>query len=149
MKAEELMIGDWVMLDPQLKEYYEFAGKSCQVIGLSDEDGEIKIEYDEGKYFWTDGVDDIIPIPLTYEILEKNGFVPIWRELNYSKYLIYKDVVDGIHEMFIRIFFFRNKDEHKLECFDVRTGSCQLWIKYVHELQQALRLCGIRKDIII
>ena len=93
-------------------------------------------------------MDEIRPIPLTPEILEKNGFVPKFSDGCLTEYLIYKDIVDGLHEMYIRIAYFNIKEkEHKLECFDCRTGGCQIWIKFVHELQHALRLCGIEKEI--
>ena len=48
MKATELMIGDWIL----------YGDKPVKVLQLSE----------NGKYDW------VKPIPLTYEILKKNGF---------------------------------------------------------------------------
>lgn len=129
MISQELMLGDWVMLNPDLKGYYSFAGRPCMVIGLHDDDGAIKIEYDNGKYFWTDAEDDVLPIPLTLEILEKNGF----KEYNGYGYASNKGYCfEG---------FYINYD------FTTRIANIDCKFNYVHELQNALKLCGIGKII--
>ena len=144
MISQELMLGDWVMLNPDLKEYYPFAGKSCMVIGLHDDDGAIKIEYDNGKYFWTDAEDDVIPIPLTPEILENNGFTD-WADhsrttrscsmlIDRTNIIVQK--IDGTDYIFTQ--FYRG---------GVDSCEFRMDLKYVHELQHALRLCGIDKEI--
>lgn len=135
MKTIELMIGDWVMLNPDLKEYYDFAGNPCQVIGLNDGEGAIKIDYDNGKYFWTDAEDDIEPILLTPEILEKNGFT------RYGQ--VFANLQQWVGEF---------GDKRKSLFQDVLTGEWEIndvWIDYVHELQHALKLCRIDKELII
>ena len=144
MKANELMIGDWVLtLDSTHKEKV-FA----QVDAI--EEGQHSILVTRECSNWFVDIDWIEPILLTPEILEKNGFVPKFSDGGLTKYLIYKDIVDGLHEMYMRIFYFNTKEkEHKLECFDCRTGGIQIWIKYVHQLQHALRLCGIEKEIVL
>lgn len=133
MESNELMIGDWVMLNPDLKEYYPFAGKPCMVIGLHDDDGAIKIEYDNGKYFWTDAEDDVLPIPLTPEILEENGFnieiapyTPDWKRCILNPNFFLEDRLKGFYHF---------------------NGNNLAKIQYVHELQHALKLCGIDKTI--
>ena len=74
----------------------------------------------------------IQPISLTVEILEKNGFVK-------------EPDADGLHYWFTLI------DEHtKFSVFYAR--SVFQWLgpldfKYVNELQHALRLCEIKKEI--
>ena len=75
------------------------------------------------------------PIPLTPEILEKNGWMYIAEDkVFYSENLkgelpwIYY-ITDGSNEVF------RMKD------------FCNL--QYVHQLQHALRLCGITREIIL
>lgn len=73
---------------------------------------------------------DIQPIPLTKEILEKNGFVwdysPIcqcWEQYGLSIYLI--------------------GGGYRVNCG--QNVSCK--IDFVHELQHLFRLCGIDKEI--
>lgn len=132
MISQQLMLGDWVMLNPDLKKYYPFAGKPCMVIGLHDDDGAIKIEYDNGKYFWTDAEDDVISIPLTPEILEKNGFVH------------YEEDEESFHSEDC-VFIKQNLGGYGA-CLDkIRTISGIFY--YVHELQHVLKLCGIEKEI--
>ena len=65
MKANELMIGDWV--------YSTFCDKPCKVIGIE----QYESEYANVKVTNVTGAKDINSIyfiPLTAEILEKNGF---------------------------------------------------------------------------
>ena len=76
------------------------------------------------------------PIPLTAEILGKNGFVPD----NFSPY--YLPIKDGS----VRF----SKHQYGLYCNILRPyqrydGVCN----YVHNLQHALRLCGIDKEIVL
>jgi hypothetical protein len=74
---------------------------------------------------------NIFPIPLTPEILEKNG----WEERP-TGYVFYTD--GKRYENSLWYIFDSNT-------FVVNTTEFQ--IKYVHQLQHALRLCGINKNI--
>ena len=154
MKAKEFMIGDWVIFHDSgyaSDNTIWREDRICQIDGI---DGDVRvkwIEEDGTKEDWPHvSTTDLSPIPLTKEILEKNGFVPKFSDSCLTEYLIYKDIVDGLHEMYMRIVYFNTEEkEHKLECFDCRTGGCQIWVKHVHQLQHALRLCEIEKEIVI
>lgn len=146
MKANELMIGDWVRVNRD-----GLCIKKDTIVQVRGIDGDDKIEekglfgaahcrpLDEDQFdggIWLDYLD---PIPLTPEILKKNGFsFPMleswWRvvdcnptiylaEHNESWWLYQDDYLDS------RQYFAK--------------------IKYVHELQHALRLCGIEKEIVL
>lgn len=106
MKANELMIGDWV-------------------IGGSGEPFKIGI-IDPDFLFWN----EIQPIPITPEILEKNGFVVESRNYHVEP-LQYCELEDGL---WIDISG-ENYFEGKLE--------------YVHQLQHTLKLCETEKEIIL
>lgn len=75
----------------------------------------------------------IQPIPFTPEILEKNGFI------HYTDFYMWKEEssepvhLDNYNEDGWRLRI--NCDNIPCEC------------KYVHQLQHALRLCGIKKEI--
>ena len=143
MISQELMLGDWVMLYPDLKGFYPFAGKPCRVIGLNDDDGAIKIEYDDGKYFWTDAEDDVVAIPLTPEILEKNGFEGkgyMLLKIDSNSWLEYYNYEHRLKKFWRGVDEWQNHSQVK----DV-TFQCRCY--YVHELQHALQLCGIDKTI--
>lgn len=83
---------------------------------------------------------DIIPIPLTKEVLKANGFILKGKTSEYDHDSYYKYYVD--------------KDDNAYELNFTPTNGCiELfgknriygikYIKYVHELQHALRLCGL------
>lgn len=97
MKAVELMIGDWIL----------YNDKPVKTLQLSK----------NSKYDW------VKPIPLTPEILEKNGFVR-----HHDK--IHPYYVDYCHE----------RDGFTI--FNSRTWHGHI-LNSVHELQHALRLCGL------
>lgn len=133
MKATELMIGDWV----NLKNGKVIMPCQVTVIGHSTQDRDdigTTVCVDLSKEFPTCifDMDVITPIPLTPEILEKNGFV---KELD----------SDGIHYRFTLI---QGCSQFSL----LYARSVFQWLypidfKYVHELQHALKLCGIDKQI--
>ena len=101
MEAKELMIGDWVLI----------GNNHIRVTSLQ-----------EGKDYV-----EAQPIPLTAEILEKNGF-----DCNHDA----KTSIDLVYHDCARITEY---GEEVLE-----DGKM---IRFVHELQHALRLCGIDKTI--
>ncbi len=112
MKVNELMVGDWV---------YDSANE-CYV----------QVTYKDFRNDCIRILSDFKPIPITPEILEKNGFenqgyfgeciLGDWRILCDTKNV---DIIHGEH---------CNMDTP---------------IEYVHELQHALRLCGIDKEIVL
>ena len=76
---------------------------------------------------------DLEPIPLTAEILEKNGF-------GVNDYNEEYDEDYGIEV------------EMNFEHWTTEGGTCSGYfqtLRYVHELQHALRLCGIEKEIVL
>ena len=101
------MIGDWV-------------------VGGSEEPFKIGI-IDPDFLHWN----EVQPIPLTPEILEKNGFV---KHDTWDEWVHY--------ETGIFIDFTLLVDEYGFH-LDIPNAR----IKYVHELQHALKLCGIEKEI--
>lgn len=113
MKASDLMIGDWIM----------YGDKPVQVLQLT-----VDKVY---KGFF--------PIPLTPEILKKNGFT---KENRLYYWIQEKDgkttagVYYWVDEEYINIAGYED---------DGVTISCP----YVHTLQHALQLCGIEKEIIL
>lgn len=67
---------------------------------------------------------DVKPIPLTAEILEMNGFTENYRYDDLS-YIQSNGTVTGTHI---------NGENGEME---------EMYFKYVHEVQNALRLCGL------
>lgn len=128
MKATYLMIGDWVhcaKLDYAPENYV--ANMQVKQLHIADLD---TYSFKELKY------EEIEPIPLTSEILEKNGFNKVIDRCKIDTYHDRKNCVN--------IIMFSTPVVTILqESFVIN----KLKIQYVHELQHALKLCGIEKEI--
>lgn len=138
------MVGDWVLLFDD-----KFAKVDCignTEVFLSDETG----------LDWQVTYEHIRPIPLTPEILEKNGFTYSASESN------------GL----CRTYIYGDNSNHVLAevtLYDLPINGCSCLIRietdsqtcgginkihncdllYVHQLQHTLRLCGIDKEIVL
>ena len=145
MKANELMIGDWVkVIEPD-----RYASAKGTILSLTSQEGgyyAIKISDVIYGYLTTDVFnEDIEPIPLTAEILEKNGFQArnryIWEQKD--NYCCIKLNIAPKIEIDGKIF----GEPPILLQINGATFSLNIIIEYVHELQHALRLCEIEKEI--
>ena len=142
MKATELMVGDYVIRKNVPKELLVVdAIDSIRNIVYLDLDG-LGI---------TEKIENIEPIPLTREILKKNGFTG-------GEYKSYTgDVWHLKEEGFRKIGLTMSRKESTLWGEKIKPLSPDSIgynfavpnIKFVHELQHALRLCGIDKKITI
>lgn len=149
MKANELMIGDWVYgLDENGNKY------KCQITELSKHD--FYTESSELPEGWENGDSfvEIEPIPITPEILEKNGWYHGKFDGSYGRKAmrldgLHKDKLpDGVdNALSFAQWSIDEKFEYHLLDVYLWKGSVHLWIEYVHELQHALKLCGIEKTI--
>lgn len=128
MKTNELMIGDYIR-NKRTKDIV------C-VFEIDDDRNVINNEpdgyYSEKNIY----IDDIEPIPITPEILEKNG----WKYNNYNNETEY-DEEYYVNEDGFDIHI--NCEKFEVRCID----SINIQLKYLHELQHALKLCGIEKTI--
>ena len=110
IRNNELMIGDWAI-----------------VHGPADQRFTRKLDIGDLSFFV-----EFEPIPLTPELLKKNGF-------------IYNDspFVQGWEQFGLTLFLGGNG-------FRITCGqNVAMVIDSVHELQHALRLCGIDKEIVL
>ena len=121
MKVSDLMIGDWV--------YMEKSGKPVRVesVGYTVFAGYEHFQEIDGSLY------GINPIPLTHEILEKNGW--ILKEFGCHKQFQYS-FEDCDTEIILKIDY--ENPNFIISCF--RVG---FELKYVHELQHLLNLCKI------
>ncbi len=133
MKTNELMIGDWVL--------HHNDGCIDAMNDTAPYDEAIRIEqsdFELDECFWS----RLDPIPITPEILEKNGFKrPNERVRYFMDSDDYYDV--AIHEITDSIWYFEYQN-----C-EVHLPPCCVHIAHVHELQHVLHLCGIDKEITI
>lgn len=121
IKISELSIGDWVEIQGVAK----------------------RIDYLYGKNNVCDVPIELVhPIPLTPEILEKNGFVDY--EVGKGWYVL--NVADDL-----RVWLHRNSHDWTFQLMKWSPLSThefgKVFIKHTHQLQHALRLAGVGKEI--
>ena len=147
MKATELMIGDWVFIN----------NTPHKIQSIDSIDAEIQSD-DELYYVGEDryhSEDKVEGIPITTEILEKNGWhfdlTPYEKDLNeccgmsIDKHWCYADT-----NIDISLFFPITGVE--MGRLDVNNHHLKRYLEfvlrdtlYVHEMQNALRLCGLNE----
>lgn len=141
MKANELMIGDLVLeksvdyVDGVIKYVEEKRNVTTNMLhqlynqetGILGKDNLYSIQVE--------------PIPLTTEILEKNGF-----DVSDGEVMRYNFEEDGQSYHFsLRQMY--NQKNNKPNGYSFYAFNVLTIIDYVHQLQHALKLCGIEKEI--
>lgn len=118
------MIDDWVCVrSNDGEDTHNFKIRTISEIGVNSGSG--FVGFDE----------DLELITLTEEILEKNGFK---KDRDYGYFI-------GQSNSGYYIYF--NNNHLSIQAgYDVIEFA---WCEYVHELQHALKLCGIKKDIVL
>ena len=126
MKCSELQIGDYVRLK-----------HTKEVVWVFEIDGDRNVINNEPDGYCSEkniAVDDVEPIPLTLEILERNGF-----ELRDGFHgFLYHRIDDKPHHYDFKL---KNGGVFTSEGYTLECGIYHLTIRYIHELQHALRLC--------
>lgn len=131
MKANELMTGDF------LRTIY-----AQKIIKVREIKQSCIYTNDNGYEY-----NEIEPIPLSPEILEKNGFKrdPLWHHCDKDLDNYFISVQLGYAN---RIEYIKIAEKGKDNVIpSERTKLYLTHIKYVHQFQQALRLCGIKEII--
>lgn len=160
MKENELMIGDWVMFTSK------YGCGAAQIAGIEpregtvepttftilqrDKDGNTKLFIGVRKYW-------VKPIPLTPEILEKNGFdvngipenmQPV-EERDWSDDTYVWSKQETPYERTQVSVYMDDPDNFFVEIICQHCHVDGIHIKYIHELQHTLRLCRVEKEIIL
>lgn len=133
MKASDLMIGDYVEHDNVIKRVNVIWG--TREVSLND-------PYKIYGSIYSDKfpIEEIKPIPLTTKILEKNGFDVSDKEI--ARYN-FEENGEKLH-FSLRAMYDRNGFQNGWSFFAFNVLTI---LDYVHELQHALKLCGIEKEI--
>ena len=156
MEVNDLMVGDWM----------QFANgvQKVMVVGIKmdaryrEKDPIITVE--NNRYRWIDkSLDELKPVLLTAEILESNGFIKDKDEETGTTYHLLVPTGHERNSFTIQVSIYK-----KPICGVNKLVKCWGWIPpqnggvndihlcsadYVHQLQHAMRLCGINKKIII
>ena len=142
MKAKELMVGDWVMtaIDKFKNHPMKVVGVEREFVSIADNNVEMRLRPHL-----------IEPIPLTSELLERNGFerVPQPECANPYHWMLekYEEESDGLlyrikaYNTFFRGMFV--SIDNPSACETISFGK---QIESVHEFQHALQLCDIKAE---
>lgn len=133
MRSKDLMIGDWVMYENNpnmITEISELAFGECSVCFVGNN--------------YMANIDEIEPIPLTEEILKKNGWMYNEEDEKFfpQTWVGGGLMLQGADDCGYRIVVTSDYD-------DEDTNDTPFILLYVHELQHALRLRRIEKEIIL
>lgn len=124
MKITDLQINDWV---------YDGPGKGfpMQVAALF-ADGDMHLDFEENQGdVWESNIKDIAPIPICYNILKNSEFT---FELN--GFITYNGFILQIEKLEGNVY--RVKATSRITNFT----TCDIYIRYVHELQHIFRMFG-------
>lgn len=124
MKIKELSIGDWVR--------HTFYEENVQIVRIYGDSERVLAE--RGKLSISCHLNHFEPIPLTPEILEKNGFAEVWGDFVATHNGIYINVEMQENRFGLEV----SESGHIIIACDVQ---------HVHQLQRAMNLAGIEKEI--
>ena len=128
MKANELMIGDWLFYKGRFNAFpFKVEQITKRKVGYHAEPNEGRLHYII--------LSECEPIPITPEFLKRNGFGKA-QSLYYLK---------SLNKIYPCPFFIEYNTVNN--CLFVNDGMIPMPITYVHQLQHVLRLCGIEKEV--
>ena len=123
MEAKDLMIDDWVACE----------GKNGKVKELREHKLSLKTENSVMIVYYN----NVEPIPITSEILEKNGFVTDrYGEIELNDELGTSEINIVLEPTYSEEYYWWRINNNLI-----------VKIKYVHELQHILKLVGIKKEV--
>ena len=130
ISAKELQLGDWVL----------YHGKPARVRNIHDnvlidgDDEQVDLVFSDRTTMPQVDPIHLEPIPITAEILGKNKFSKsrlMGEQRHFTYYLAPSVSLLAIYDAE----------------FSLHIGDCARYIKYIHQLQHVLRICGIEKEI--
>jgi hypothetical protein len=142
MEAKEIQIGDLLYYKGQFNAFpFKVESITKKMVGYHAEPNEHRINYLR--------LSECKPIHLTPEILEKNGFVANKHVYPYPYY----EYTNEEDKLKIGFTFPQGERTSYKESW-VYIDSERVFVEHLpcifaHQLQQALRLCGIEKEIVL
>ena len=139
MKPEDLMLGDWVSYSEHtIEQLMSFMASSIRGRKSFEIPKYLKVTKTMFRTSY-----QFEPILITDDILSKNGFTLRLDEWYLEDFDGYKNHV------WIYPSYLSDDDDMLLVDMSNDDNSIMIEIKYVHELQHALKLCKIEKEIIL
>lgn len=143
MEVNELMIGDWVML----------RNTPAWITAINPSNGyaitkdQISVRISDDTSMGVD-IDKVEPILISADILERNGYTIATLDNGWTaKITGYDWVMHWCENYFVAL------KQHRLNCWKIHVQGDSVnldgGVSSVHELQHALRLAGIKKEIVL
>ena len=148
MKPTDLMLNDWVLWNNR----YVQIVRTCAYAYYNGHRDVWLAHCNDDNFIECRDISTISPIPLTYEILKKNGFSPeTFLTAEWEKEVYFKEFSSCVVEpddsgkYIFGTTIYWNKTDGDGSPIDWGTmyDSRIYNLQYVHELQHALRLCGL------
>ena len=130
MIVNNLSIGDWVCA-----KMFDRETPAMKVVSLGESWVNLEIDPEQGDPFEFEP-SDIVGIPITSEVLEKNG----WQKIPYSDKIY---TIEG--ENYSLVYYI----EGNVADFRLESDRCSITCNYIHELQHALRLVNVGKEVVL
>jgi len=139
MNTSSIMRGDWLFYKGRFNAFpFKVEQITKKKIGYHVLPNENRIYYLRPN--------EVFPIPLTEEILERNGFKYNKDETEGTMQQVYKHYTKFFDFPLGRGFYIEHDTIDNIFWI-----TDHIWVKfqYVHELQQVIKKCGINKEIIL
>ena len=131
INCSSLSVGDWFQARMVKWDYEDLdITPPMRVAEISSD--EVMLQLGSVKHYAF--VDDLQPIPITAEVLEKNG----WWKIPYSDKIY---TIEG--DNYSLVYYI----EGNVADFRRESDRCSITCNYIHELQRALRLVKVEKEI--
>lgn len=130
MNVNELMIGDWVT--------WPIGGKDTIMHVTGVYNSNVFLDFEGNEKYDVEANENVKPIRITEELLEDNG-MEMDEDENYTEYMT----------PFRFISMTKCEDGYFSLKIENNSMNVDVYVKYVHELQHALRLCGVEKEIVL
>lgn len=132
MKASDLMIGDYFLMN----------NKCLQISSIQELADVHKL---------CKGGQKIYPVPITTDILVKNGFEKMPEDKFGRNQYCYAEFLNDIETLDVTIIENKTNQSYNwtINISNPHSFCGRGFINYVHELQHALRLCRIDKEIVL
>ena len=141
LRSLDLMIGDWLYYKGQFNAFpFKVESITKKKVGYHAEPNEHRMYYLR--------LSECKPIPLTEEILEKNGFKPYTPENHLEIVYACQDVSKAVADELYALWPYPDSSFYLLLRVDGK-DMVRIDVHYIHQLQHALRLCEIEKEIIL
>ena len=134
INIQDLSVGDWVCVEEMVGVHNEpHLTPPMKIIAIGEDWVQLRIDPEQGDPFEY-SPDEIRGVEITPEILKSQGFIFEWGHRDYLRYRYGTSYLERRSE---NIWGFSSGYHH------LTTTS----VRFVHQLQQALRLAGVEKEI--